>query len=92
MGKIRGLDGSLINAPEKPSILVDQEHYLNLVARVQNLEACLVMVAQIAQRSLAVHDADEIDIVMQAYYEASLARGARHLEREPTNDNPAIFI
>jgi len=34
----------------------------------------------------------ELDMVMEAFYQAQTQRGATHLTREMTDDNPAIFI
>ena len=91
MGKIRGLDGTLIDPPaEKPMIMVDQEHYLNLTARVQNMEAAVMLLAVLAQKSMLGVDAQELDIVFEAFHRAQVRRGASHLESD--NDNGSIFI
>ena len=91
MGKIRGLDGTLIDPPaEKPMIMVDQEHYLNLAARVQNMEAALVMLAVLSQKMMVGTDSHELDLVMEAFHRAQVQRGARHLESG--SDSEAIFI
>lgn len=64
----------------------------DLVARVQNLEACIVMLATLAQHDMTPSCADQCNVVMEAFYTAQLARGASHLAREPTDDDPAIFV
>ena len=92
MGKIRGLDGTLIDDPKTGSIAIEAEMLLNLVARVQNLEAVVIMIAQLAQKDMTVAASSELDLVMEAFYQAQTKRGASHLSRELTDDNPAIFI
>ena len=93
VGKIRGLDGSLLNGPPKgESVAIEAEMLLNLVARVQNLEACLVMMMTICQKDMSLVNADETDIVMESFFQAQTQRGASHLSRSVSDDNPAIFI
>lgn len=88
MPKILGPNGEAIEQPRT----LPQEDVLNIVARVQNLEACLVMMMTIVQRDMLLANQAETDMVMEAFFRAQTARGASHLSREPTDDNPAIFI
>jgi len=76
---------------KRHSVLAN-EAMLNLVARVQNTEAALVMVMTIVHRTLSPSDQEEIDLVMEAFYQAQVQRGATHLARDPEDDNPAIFV
>ena len=72
--------------------VVANEAMLNLVARVQNLEAVIIMLASLVQKDMTVEASRELDIVMESFYQAQTQRGATHLAKELTEDNPAIFI
>ena len=85
--KLIGPNGKPIETSNK-----GHEDVLNMIARVQNLEAVIIMIATLAQKNMTVDDHTELDIVMEAFFKAQTARGASHLSREPTDDNPAIFI
>ena len=84
----------LLDAAGKPINNSNQgfEDALNLIARVQNLEAVVIMLATSVQKG-AFHPDDkrEIDIYMEAFYVAQTQRGASHLNQE-AGENTAIFI
>jgi len=85
--KLIGPNGKPIETSNK-----GHEDVLNLIARVQNLEAVIIMLATLVQKTMIVSDSRELDIIMEAFYKAQTARGASHLSRELTDDNPAVFI
>lgn len=87
MSNLLGANGKRINPSNK-----GHEDTLNLIARVQNLEAVVVMLATLVQKNMLSMEQGELDIVMEAFYQAQVARGATHLGRELTDENPAIFI
>ncbi len=80
------------NGKPVETVNTGHEDALNLIARVQNLEAVVIMIATLAQKNMIVSESQELDIIMEAFYKAQTQRGAAHLSREPTDDDPAIFI
>ncbi len=84
--------GNRLRPKNKGDSLMANKAMQDLVARVQNLEAVMIMVATLAQQDMTPACSEELDIVMEAFYKAQTKRGATHLAREPTDDDPAIFI
>ena len=95
MGEILGPNGKRLRPKpdqnQRHQVLMN-EAMLNLVARVQNLESVIIMLATLAQKNMTVADSAELDIVMEAFWQAQTQRGASHLAREDSDDNPAIFV
>ena len=88
MNNLLGPNGKPIETSSK-----GHEDVLNLIARVQNLEALAIMQATILERVLYDDvDKHDINIFMEAFYQAQTKRGASHLSKSPTDDDPAIFI
>ena len=77
----------------KPVKTVNKGHEdaLNLIARVQNLEAVIIMIATLAQKNMIVSDSQELDIVMEAFWKAQTQRGAAHLKAD-VSDTGEVFI
>ncbi len=68
------------------------ERMLNLEARVQNNEAVIVMLATTVQSSLFSSDVKaEVDLFMEAWFQAQIRRGAAHLKAE-VSDTSEVFI
>ena len=90
MSEIVGPNGQRLRQDQnKRHEVLANEAMLNLVARVQNLEAVLVLNMTLIQSSMTVEDSRQLDIVMEAFWMAQTQRGASHLKDD---DNPAIFV
>lgn len=88
----KGTTDDLIKWAADMTLKTPTERWLNLEARVQNMEALMIMMATTVQSSAFNPDVKtEVDMYMEAWYQAQTRRGALHLSKD-ASDGQDVFI